>query len=178
VTGPPGPPRTAGTAVGEPGPAGEPRAAGEDQAYRAVEQELAVLLRRARALSAEIGRKVHPELEIGAYSLLIRVDELGSARSSDLADYFGVGKATISRQLKVLEELGLIRRAPDPADGRAQLVTLTTEGGHRLHGARAARQERFRRLLATWGREDVELLARMLGRLNALTGAWDEQPGG
>ena len=146
----------------------------EDEAFRAVEQELAVLIRRIRALSAEIGRTVHPELEFGAYSLLTRIDEMGSARSTDLAEYFGIGKATISRQLKVLTGLGLIERRPDPADGRAHLVALTVEGGRRLHGVRAARQERFRGLLSTWEREEVELLARMLGRLNGLTDVWGE----
>ncbi|MBC6456942.1 MarR family winged helix-turn-helix transcriptional regulator [Actinomadura sp. HBU206391] len=146
----------------------------EHEAYCAVEQQLGVLLRRARAFSAEMGREVHPELEPGAYSLLIRIDEVGPARSSDLAEYFGVGKATISRQLKVLEELGLIEREPDPADGRAHLLVLTGEGRQRLGHARVARQERFRAMLGTWELGDVEQLARMLGRFNALTDSWAE----
>jgi DNA-binding MarR family transcriptional regulator len=146
-------------------------AAAEHEAYCAVEHELGVMFRRGRAMSAEIARKVHPELEPGAYGLLIRIDEAGPARPSDLADYVSVGKATISRQLKVLEELGLIQRAPDPVDRRAHLLILTAEGRHRLGCARTARQERFRTMLGTWDREDVELLARMLGRFNALAGS-------
>ncbi|GLW09765.1 transcriptional regulator [Microtetraspora sp. NBRC 13810] len=142
---------------------------GESAAIDAVEHQLGVLFRRSRALSAEMGRAVHPELEPGAYSLIVRIDEIAPARSSDLAAYFGVGKATISRQLKVLEELGLIRREPDPLDGRAHFLDLTEEGRHRLGHARAARQERFHALLATWPEEDVRLLARMLTRLNTLT---------
>jgi DNA-binding MarR family transcriptional regulator len=151
--------------------------ADEHEAYCAVEHELGVLLRRARALSAEMSRRVHPELEPGAYSLLIRIEEAGTARSSDLAEYFGVGKATISRQLKVLEGLGLIRRSADPADGRAHLLGLTGEGRARLDGARAGRQDRFRAMLGTWDQEEVRLLARMLGRFNALTDSWSETNG-
>jgi DNA-binding MarR family transcriptional regulator len=143
-------------------------AADEREVFCAVEHELGVLFRRGRAMSAEMGRKVHPELEPGAYGLLIRIDDGGPARPSDLADYFNVGKATISRQLKVLEELGLIQREPDPVDRRAHLVGLTSEGRHRLGCARAARQERFRTMLGAWDRDEVELLARMLGRFNAL----------
>src|SRR5262249_12080699 len=93
-----------------------------DEAFRAGEHELGLLSRGAGVLSAEVARDVHPELEPGPYGLLVRLDEAAPARSSDLAGYFGVGKATISRQLKALEELGLIEREPDPADGRAHLL--------------------------------------------------------
>jgi DNA-binding MarR family transcriptional regulator len=141
----------------------------EYEAYCALEHQLGVLFRRSRALSAEVGRAVHPELEPGAYGILVRIGEVTPARSSDLATYFGVGKATISRQLKVLEELGLIGREPDPLDGRAHLLDLTDEGRQRLNRARSARQDRFYALLATWPQEDVRSLAQMLARLNALT---------
>jgi DNA-binding MarR family transcriptional regulator len=138
-------------------------------AYRAVEHQLGVLFRRSRALSAEMRRAVHPELDPGAYGLLVRIDEAAPARPSDLAAYYGIGKATISRQLKVLETLGLIGRAPDPVDGRAHLLELTDEGQQRLNRARGARQERFRALLDTWPEAEVRLLAEMLSRFNALT---------
>ncbi|WP_406319492.1 MarR family transcriptional regulator [Streptosporangium sp. NBC_01639] len=138
-------------------------------AHCAVEHQLGVLLRRSRALSAELGRVVHPELEPGAYGLLVRIGEVAPARSSDLATYFCVGKATISRQLKVLEGLGLIGREPDPLDGRAHLLNLTDEGRVKLGRARTARQERYHAMLAAWPEEDVRSLAQMLARFNALT---------
>ncbi|WP_204358506.1 MarR family winged helix-turn-helix transcriptional regulator [Streptosporangium sp. 'caverna'] len=143
--------------------------ADEHEAYCALEQQLGVLFRRSRALSAQVGRTVHPELEPGAYGILGRIVEVAPARSSDLAAYFGVGKATVSRQLKVLEELGLIGREPDPLDGRAHLLNLTEEGRQRFDRARVARQDRFYALLATWPEEDVRSLAQMLARFNALT---------
>jgi DNA-binding MarR family transcriptional regulator len=142
----------------------------EFEAYCAVEHQLGVLLRRSRAFSAEMRRVVHPELEAGAYSLLVRICEVGPARSTDLAAYFGVGKATISRQLKVLQELRLIEREPDPLDGRAHLLELTDEGRQRLDRARSGRRERFHALLSTWPAEDVRLVGKMLARFNALTG--------
>jgi DNA-binding MarR family transcriptional regulator len=140
------------------------------EAYSEVEHQLGVLFRRARALSFDVAREVHPDMEPGAYGLLVRLGEVAPARPSDLAAYFGVGKATISRQMKVLEELGLIGRAPDPADRRAHLLVLTEEGGDRLDAARLARRHRFRAMLATWPEQDVRLLAGMLARFNALTG--------
>lgn len=71
--------------------------------------------------------------------------------------------------MKVLEELGLVGREPDPLDRRAHLLVLTEEGKQRLGRARAARQRQLYTLLAAWPHEEVRLLARMLRRFNALT---------
>jgi DNA-binding MarR family transcriptional regulator len=141
----------------------------ENEVYQAVEHELGVLFRRARALSTEVAREVHPELEPAAYGLLIGMHDCARSRPSDLAEHFGVGKATISRQVKVLEQLGLIERRPDPDDGRAQLLALTDEGRRRVETARAARQKRFHAMLATWPAKDVRMLGLMLARFNELT---------
>ncbi len=140
----------------------------DNEAYDAVEHQLGVLLRRARSLSLSMMREVHHELDPAVYGLLIGLYDCSPARPSELAGYFGVGKATISRQLKVLEDLGLIERHPDPDDGRAHLLALTTEGQRRLDSVRTARRERFRSLLDTWPNEDVQVLATMLARLNNL----------
>ncbi|MFI6107804.1 MarR family winged helix-turn-helix transcriptional regulator [Streptomyces sp. NPDC051310] len=142
-----------------------------DQEFLALERELAVFLRRARAQSGEMAREVHPELEPAAYGLLVRLDATGSQRATELAGYFGVGKATMSRQLRALEDLGLVTRDPDPADGRASLVRLTEEGRARFRRVRDARRERYRRKLAGWDRAEVAELARLLHQLN--TGAED-----
>jgi DNA-binding MarR family transcriptional regulator len=70
--------------------------------------------------------------------------------------------------VKVLEELGLIERRPDPDDRRAHLLALTSEGQRRLDTVRVARRERFHALLGTWPEEDVRVLATMLARFNGL----------
>ncbi|MCO5968557.1 MarR family winged helix-turn-helix transcriptional regulator [Actinoallomurus soli] len=145
-----------------------PAGTGKDQAYNALEHELGVLLRRARALSAGMMREVHPDLDPAAYGLLVGLRECAPARPSDLADYFKVGKATMSRQLKVLEGLGLIERRPDPDDRRAHLFDLTPEGRCRMDAVSAARQESFHQLLGAWPEEDVRVLATMLARFNRL----------
>lgn len=137
--------------------------------FLALERELTVILRRARASSGEIARAVHPELEPGAYGLLVRLDECGVQRATDLAGYVGVGKATMSRQLKVLDELGLVTREPDPADGRASLIRLTEAGRVRVSRVREARRARYVSQLADWAPTEVAELARLLHRLNRST---------
>lgn len=141
-----------------------------------LEHELAVLLRRARAYSARIAKQVHPDLEAGAYSILVRLAETGGERLTDMAAAFGVGKSTVSRQVAVLERLQLLERTPDAEDARSQRLTLTPEGASRLGAARSARRERFRELVSTWPDEDVSTLAELLGRFNGLDRSEDAPP--
>lgn len=134
--------------------------------FLALERELTVLLRRARANQGEMAREVHPDLESSAYGLLVRLGACGGQRATELAAYIGVGKATMSRQLRALEQLGLVAREPDPADGRAWLVTLTSEGQERVGRVREARRARYARRLADWNPHEVTELARLLHELN------------
>ncbi|WP_104532133.1 MarR family winged helix-turn-helix transcriptional regulator [Streptomyces natalensis] len=139
---------------------------GADHAFLSLERELTVFLRRARASSGELAREVHPDLESAAYGLLLRLADAGAQRATELAGFFGVGKATMSRQLHTLEKLGLVAREPDPADGRAVLVRITDEGRTRFSRVRDARRARYARRLASWDRAEVAELARLLHRLN------------
>lgn len=160
-------PSRAGAGAEQPGP--EPSVAEEVRPFPEfleLERELSVLLRRARAASGMLAREVHPELEAAAYGLMLRLEDSGAQRATDLAAYFGVGKATMSRQLRALEALGLIARAPDPADGRASLVQLTEEGRARFTVVRRARRQRYVWQLSTWDRGEVTELARLLHQFN------------
>jgi MarR family transcriptional regulator for hemolysin len=57
-------------------------------------------------------------------------------RQNQLADELGVEGPSLVRLLDRLVEDGLVERREDPADRRAKLVTLTSEG--RRHSERAA----------------------------------------
>jgi DNA-binding MarR family transcriptional regulator len=134
--------------------------------FLSLERELTVFLRRARSQQGEMAREVHPGLESAAYGLLVRLEECGRQRATELAAYIGVGKATMSRQLRALEELGLVAREPDPQDGRAWLVHLTQEGKGRVAGVREARRARYVSKLAHWNPREVAELAHLLHELN------------
>ena len=49
-------------------------------------------------------------------------------RMSELADYLGLDKSTISGLVDRAEKRGLLRRAPNPLDGRSVDVLLTSAG--------------------------------------------------
>ncbi|WP_149203644.1 MarR family winged helix-turn-helix transcriptional regulator [Actinotalea subterranea] len=134
--------------------------------YPDVERELGLLLRRARASAGAVAARVHPDLDPGAYPLLVRIRQVPGIRAAELAAHVGVGKPTISRQLQRLEGLGLVARRPDPQDSRGQLLELTPEGDRRVQETIEARRAWLRGALAAWPEADVEALARALAQLN------------
>jgi DNA-binding MarR family transcriptional regulator len=141
----------------------------DERALLAVEREIALLFRRGRAKVAELSRQVHPELEGMAYSMLGFIEQAGRVRLTDIGTHFGVGKATVSRQVKALEEIGLVAREADPLDRRAALVSLTEDGAARYLRVRDSRTGQFRELMETWPQDDVERFADLLERFNEQT---------
>lgn len=140
----------------------------KEDPVQAVEREFAVLFRRSRSMSGTIARQLHPDVGAAAYGLLLQLQQTGGSRLTDLAAFFGIGKPTLSRQVRLLENLGFVERSGDEADRRAVTLRLTEEGLARLTATQEARRERFRRILGTWPREDVDDLGRLLHRFNEL----------
>jgi DNA-binding MarR family transcriptional regulator len=138
-----------------------------DDSLSAVERELVVLLRRARSATGAVARELHPDLEPASYGLLVRIADDERARVTELAEYFGIDKASVSRQVRTLERLGFVAREPDPADARAVRLRLTPAGLARVQETRTARRDRLRRQLNTWAPPDVERFADLLARFNA-----------
>jgi MarR family transcriptional regulator, lower aerobic nicotinate degradation pathway regulator len=67
--------------------------------------------------------------------VLMYLDERGATPQSELVRYLGRDRSTITATLQAMERLGLVSRAPSPADRRAVTVTLTETGS--TLGARA-----------------------------------------
>ena len=148
------------------------------QAFVALEREIGLLLRRSRAMSARLAGELHPDLDGAAYGLLALLQDAGPLRASDLGARLGLDKSTVSRQVSSLVALGLVDRAADPGDGRAQVLTPSAEGSARLARIRDARRARWEEDLTGWPAEDVATLAELLGRLNRLGEARDDPPPG
>ncbi len=136
--------------------------------HDAVEHELAVLFRRARSFSGELAREVHPGLEPAAYALLLRVEEVGAVRLTDLASFYGIGKPTVSRQIGLLQKLGLVQRVEDTHDRRSAKLSMTADGLARLAKARKARRKRFERLLDGWDPADITRFGALLAQFNRM----------
>ncbi|WP_280666139.1 MULTISPECIES: MarR family winged helix-turn-helix transcriptional regulator [unclassified Kitasatospora] len=90
-------------------------------------------------------RQVRPdgELTLSQTSALVRLDREGPATTTELAAGEGIRVQSMSTIVGVLQERGLVSRAPDPTDGRRIVLSLTETGREGIAGAR---EERARRL--------------------------------
>ncbi|HKH56628.1 MAG TPA: MarR family transcriptional regulator [Propionibacteriaceae bacterium] len=104
-------------------------------------------------------------LDIGTFWLLKMVGTSGTVRVTDLASSCNLDVSTVSRHLAQLHKAGMIERAPDPVDRRAQLVKLSSAGQEALTAALQARRALLERSLEGWAPTDLEQLDQVLTRL-------------
>jgi DNA-binding MarR family transcriptional regulator len=135
-------------------------------AVRTLELEFGALLRRIRHGIAERAALVHADLGPTSCLMLSSLDELGPRRAADLAERFMMDKGTVSRVVHQLLALGLVERSPDPEDGRASIITVTTDAHARLAQMHQTRRELFAQRLGDWAPEDIAHLASELSRFN------------
>jgi len=107
-----------------------------------------------------------------AIELLRTVVDAGEIRASDLAAQLFVTKTSISRYVNLMIREGLLTQRPDPSDGRASLLAVSTRGRAALREREARRQRALAELCEGWSPRDVATLTRLLGRLND---RWDER---
>ena len=101
-------------------------------------------------------------------SVLATVMRLGPIRLSELAEIEGINPTMLSRIVAKLEESGLFRRHPDPADGRVVLVEVTDAGRSEQLRLRAERSELLSARLAALPPERAEELLTALPALECL----------
>ena len=107
--------------------------------------------------------------------MLSLAQDAGPLRASELVTRIGLDKSTVSRQVAHLVDLGLVDRAADPVDGRAQVLTPSAEGSARLTRVRDVRRARWEDDLSDWPASDVATLADLLHRLNGIGEAREAQ---
>ncbi len=125
------------------------------------------LLRLAARLSRWASASTSFEVPFAQARLLALIDELGPMRVSRLADADHSSQPTVTGQVDRLEASGLARRAPDPKDARASLVSVTSEGIGALERMRAARAEALDPAI-------VQLDGEGLNRVNVAIGVLTE----
>ena len=107
--------------------------------------------------------KVHPSVEPASYPILFGLIA-GPQRVSLLAEHVYSDVSTVSRQVTTLFSLGLLDKVSDPQDGRACMVSLSTEGKALVHRLKAIRGQWFRQLLQDWDPADAEAFGGYLER--------------
>lgn len=107
--------------------------------------------------------RVHPGVEPASYPILFNLIA-GPQRVSLLAEHVYSDVSTVSRQVTTLVSHGLLEKVTDPHDGRACMVSLSTEGRALVERLKAIRGQWFRHLLQDWEPVDAEAFGEYLER--------------
>jgi DNA-binding MarR family transcriptional regulator len=127
--------------------------------------ELYELMKALRVLK----QQRHPVLPSGTVGLLQAIERGG--RLKDVAATCALDQSTTSRAVSAASQAGLVRRGPDPHDGRASLLELTDAGRATLAEAVSWYDALLADALDGWTDEDIARFGSYLRRFtNALHG--------
>ena len=115
---------------------------------------------RARAQDAASGGIFH------SLALLIVLMESGPMRSNLLAEAVFSDPSTISRQVSVLVDHGLVVREPDPEDRRATLLAISPAGRSVVAEKMRLRDEHLASITAGWSDRDRDRFAELFTRFS------------
>ncbi|CAG0938490.1 Transcriptional regulator SlyA [Gammaproteobacteria bacterium] len=122
--------------------------------------DLLRLIRRDFLRGAQAHR-LTPEL----WRLLYCLDRDQGCSQRQLASMLDVTPVTLGRMIDRLEQRGLVRRAPDPADRRAMRLFLTPAASAPIARMHALVDASRRRAMSGLSRAEQETFWRLLGRV-------------
>jgi len=93
-----------------------------------------------------------------------------AADQKALAQELGFAERSVTQAVESLSGDGLVERMPDPADGRAKLVTLTDEGAAALAAGTKAGAEVLQRIFGTLDRKQLASLDKLLNVIDNAAG--------
>ena len=131
-------------------------------------QELRVVFCRLRRRLKDFA--AGEDLTPSQTAVLIRLWKDGASSTSALAGAERVRPQSMATIVAALDGHGLIRRAPDPGDGRRQVLTLTEAGRERAESDRKAREEWLARSLQDqFSERERRVIVEALSLLQRLT---------
>lgn len=120
-------------------------------------------LRASRKVHAALADATDVDLSQQAVQVLVALDGTLPVAQLALAARMDVG--AVSRQLRVLEEEGYVRKATSPDNASVVLVSATPTGTATADRIRAVRNDHVTRALAGWSAADRRTLATLMRRL-------------
>lgn len=97
-------------------------------------------------------------LTIPQMRVLFCASRRGGARPGFIAERARMAPPNVTSVVDRLAERNLVRREPDPEDGRATIVLLTEDGKHLVRAIAAAHSERLQTALDGLAPEELEAL--------------------
>nr|WP_201471121.1 MarR family transcriptional regulator [Microbacterium hydrocarbonoxydans] len=131
-----------------------------------LQSHLNLIFARTRTLWRESAARIAPELQVGGYKLLTFIERAGTANAHELAERFEMDKSVISRQVRTLEELGLIESRADERDGRLRVLTATPAAQTALAELRQEHGWRLRAVLAELTPDEINAASKVFRLLS------------
>jgi len=138
--------------------------------------QLQATTRRLRSLVGTLRRRLREEsvpgdLTPSQHSVMARLLSDGPATLTALARAEGMRPQSMGSITSSLEAVGFVTGSPDPTDGRATILSLTSAAHDQINASRIAREDwLFRTIRSTLTPNEekelirgVELLARLVG---------------
>jgi len=126
---------------------------------------LNLIFARARTMWRESAARMHPELQPAGYKLLAFISRTGPTNAHQLAERFEMDKSMVSRQIRMLEEFGLLESRPDEHDGRLRVLTATPAACDMLAELRKEHADRMRTVLAGLTADEVKAASKAFSLL-------------
>lgn len=126
------------------------------------------LAARLSFIAGSLNRRLRPPADAlthVALSALASVERAGAVRPGDLARIERIAAPAMTRLVADLEQRGLVTRAPDPEDGRSQLIGVSAAGHRALGAARAERAAGMQAILGDLTPDDRAALERAVAVL-------------
>jgi DNA-binding MarR family transcriptional regulator len=127
-----------------------------------IEDALSTIFNAWLASSRSLSTRIGPDVGYHGMVLLIWLTHRDGSRLTDIADHFGVGKGTMSRQLSALEERGHVVREPCPNDARSVLFSVSQATTAAIAEAHKQDSAWRRAALSQWDPEDLAEFGRVL----------------
>ncbi|MCX7520784.1 MarR family winged helix-turn-helix transcriptional regulator [Microbacterium sp. STN6] len=141
---------------------------GLEQAIAGVEEQFSQLYSHVKRGMRERALRVDPALSPLGFSMLNAIVRLAPVHARVLAETLELDKSIVSRQLRQLEELGLVVREADEEDRRAAYLVATPHALERVGAVHRDERRKLREGLGEWSQQDLEKLGELLARINEL----------
>ena len=127
---------------------------------------------RLRVSIGRLARKLRQQsmggLTPSQTSILFTLDRHGAMSMSQLAEWESISKPSATGIVGRLSDKGLVRRSPDPGDGRSSIVDITSAAGRLLEQRRRERTVYLARRMDALDECDREILEKAVVLLEGM----------
>ena len=179
-------PASEGPGAGD--PAAAPSQGSRESRIAEIISEFSELFTFARSRWARYAESIHPELRGVALMILQLVVKKHPITATEISQLLDTDKATVSRQITRLRELGFVEATPAEDDRRVILLGPSEKARAEFVRIRSAWADSYHERFTDWDVDELEILRLGLHRFNLSAGTTPlvgpatrctrEQPGG